>query len=63
MSGGTFEPRSIVVDEVRGIAAAFTIFDYMTTGHLDMHMMKMSKGQVHAVHALLRNTDGESGWD
>jgi hypothetical protein len=62
-SGGTFEPRVIVVDEVRGIAAGFTIFDYMTTGHLDMHMMKMSAGQVHAVHAILRNTDGASGWD
>jgi hypothetical protein len=62
-SGGTFEPRVIVVDEVRGIAAGFTIFDYMTTGHLDVHMIKMSGGQVHAVHAILRNTDGESGWD
>jgi hypothetical protein len=62
-SGGTFEPRVTVVDEVRGIAAGLTIFDYMTTGHLDMHMMKMSGGQVHAVHAILRNTDGESGWD
>lgn len=58
-----FEPRVIVVDEVRGIAAGFTIFDYQTTGHLDMHMMKMSGGQVHAVHAILRNTNGESGWD
>jgi hypothetical protein len=62
-SGGTFEPRVIVVDEIRGIAAGFTIFDYMTTGHLDMHMMKMSGGQVHAVQAILRNTDGQSGWD
>ncbi len=58
-----FEPRVIVVDEVRGIAAGFTIFDFQTTGHLDMHMIKMSGGQVHAVHAILRNTDGESGWD
>ena len=62
-SGGAFEPRVIVVDEVRGIAAGFTIFDFQTTGHLDMHMMKMSGGQVHAVHALLRDTNGESGWD
>jgi hypothetical protein len=62
-AGGTFEPRVIVVDEVRGIAAGFTIFDYMTTGHLDMHMMKMSGGQVHAVHAILRDTGGESGWN
>jgi hypothetical protein len=61
-SGG-FEPRVILADEVRGIAAGFTIFDYMTDGHLDMHMMKMSGGQVHAVHALLRDTDGQSGWD
>ena len=62
-TGGTFEPRVIVVDELRGIAAGFTIFDYMTTGHLDMHMVKMSGGQVHAVHAILRDTNGESGWD
>lgn len=62
-SGGTFEPRVILVDEVRGITAGFTIFDYMTVGHLDMHMAKMSGGQVHAVHAILRNTNGESGWD
>lgn len=62
-TGGTFEPRVIVVDEVRGIAAGFTIFDFMTDGHLDMHMMKMSGGQVRAVHAILRDTNGESGWD
>ncbi|HEY3498428.1 MAG TPA: hypothetical protein VGK73_27230 [Polyangiaceae bacterium] len=62
-TGGPFEPRVIVVDELRGIAAGFTIFDYMTDGHLDMHMVKMSGGQVHAVHAILRDTNGESGWD
>ena len=62
-TGGEFVPRVIVVDEVRGVAAGFTIFDYQTTGHLDMHMIKMSGGQVHAVHAILRNTDGKSGWD
>lgn len=63
-TGGTFEPRSIVVDEVRGIAAGFTIFDYFgASGHLDMHMMKMSGGQVQAVHALLRDTKGKSGWE
>jgi hypothetical protein len=62
-TGGTFEPRVILVDEVRGIAAGLTIFDFMTTGHLDMHMIKMSGRQVHAVHAILRNTEGESGWD
>jgi len=61
-TGGTFEPRVTVVDEVRGIATGFTVFDYMTDGHLDMHMMKMSGGQVHAVHAILRDTNGESGW-
>lgn len=60
-SGG-FEPRVIIVDEVRGIAAGLTIFDFMTTGHLDMHMMKMSGGEVHAVHAILRDTNGQSGW-
>jgi len=62
-TGGTFVPRVILVDEVRGIAAGFTIFDFQTTGHLDMHMIKMSGGQVHAVHAILRDTDGQSGWD
>lgn len=62
-TGGTFEPRVTVVDEVRGIAAGFTIFDFQTTGHLDMHMIKMSGGEVHAVHAILRDTNGESGWD
>lgn len=62
-SGGTFEPRVIIADEVRGIAAGLTIFDYQTTGHLDMHMIKMSGGQVHAVHAILRDTSGQSGWE
>lgn len=62
-SGTGFEPRVIIVDEVRGIAAGFTIFDFQDAGHLDMHMMKMSGGEVHAVHALLRDTDGESGWE
>jgi hypothetical protein len=62
-TGGTFEPRVIIVDELRGIAAGLTIFDYMTDGHLDMHMVKMSGGEVHAVHAILRDTNGESGWD
>jgi hypothetical protein len=62
-TGGVLVPRLIIADEVRGIAAGFTIFDFQTTGHLDMHMMKMSGGQVHAVHAILRDTNGESGWD
>lgn len=62
-SGTGFTPRVIVVDEVRGIAAGFTIFDFQNAGHLDMHMMKMSGGEVHAVHALLRDTDGMSGWE
>jgi hypothetical protein len=62
-TGGEFIPRVIIVDEVRGIAAGFTIFDFQTVGHLDMHMIKMSGGQVHAVHAILRDTNGESGWD
>ena len=63
-TGGTLEPRVIIVDEVRGIAAGFTNFEvFMQSGHLDMHMMKMSGGQVHAVHAILRDTNGQSGWD
>jgi hypothetical protein len=62
-SGGTFIPRVILADEERGVALGLTIFDYQTTGHLDMHMMKMVDGQVLAVHAILRNTDGKSGWE
>ncbi|WP_437782435.1 hypothetical protein [Sorangium sp. So ce1097] len=62
-SGGTFIPRVILADEVRGIAVGFTIFDFMTDGHLDMHMIKMSGGDVHAVHAILRDTNGVSGWE
>lgn len=62
-AGGTFVPRVIIVDEVRGIGAGFTIFDFQANGHLDMHMMKMSGGEVHAVQAILRDTGGESGWD
>jgi hypothetical protein len=63
---GAFEPRVVIADEERGIAAGFTIFDFMTTGHLDMHMIKMTGSdahEVHAVHAILRNTDGQSGWE
>ncbi|WP_437526559.1 hypothetical protein WME79_41205 [Sorangium sp. So ce726] len=62
-SGGTFVPRVILADEVRGIAIGLTIFDFMTDGHLDMHMIKMSGGKVHAVHAILRDTNGVSGWE
>lgn len=63
---GAFDPRVVIADEERGIAAGFTIFDFMTTGHLDMHMIKMtgsSTHEVHAVQAILRNTDGVSGWE
>lgn len=57
-------PRVIIVDEVRGIAAGLTNFAFAgSSGHLDMHMVKMSGGEVHAVHAILRDTDGQSGWD
>ncbi len=58
-----FEPRLLLADVERGIAVGFTIFDYMTTGHLDMHMIKMAGGEVHAVQAILRDTGGESGWE
>jgi hypothetical protein len=61
--GGTFVPRVIVVDEERVIAAGLTIFDFQTTGHLDMQMIKMRGGHVHAVQAILGDTGGESGWD
>ncbi|WP_437957506.1 hypothetical protein WME76_40325 [Sorangium sp. So ce119] len=62
-SNGTFIPRVILADEVRGIAIGLTLFDFMTDGHLDMHMIKMSGGEVHAVHAILRDTNGVSGWE
>ncbi|WP_437288364.1 hypothetical protein [Sorangium sp. So ce406] len=62
-SGGTFIPRVILADEMRGIAIGLTLFDFMTDGHLDMHMIKMSGGEVHAVHAILRDTNGVSGWE
>ncbi|WP_433931696.1 hypothetical protein AB3662_45360 [Sorangium cellulosum] len=62
-SDGTFIPRVILADEVRGIAVGLTMFDFMTDGHLDMHMIKMSGGEVHAVHAILRDTNGVSGWE
>lgn len=62
-TGGELVPRLIIVDEIRGIAAGFTMFDFQTDGHLDMHMVKMVGGQVHAVQAILRDTNGESGWD
>ncbi|HTN86841.1 MAG TPA: hypothetical protein VL242_24255 [Sorangium sp.] len=62
-SSGTFIPRVILADEVRGIAIGLTMFDFMTDGHLDMHMIKMSGGEVHAVHAILRDTNGVSGWE
>lgn len=58
-----FQARVVVVDEVRGIAAGLTVFDFQNVGHLDMHMVKMTGGQVHAVQAILRDTDGKSGWD
>lgn len=62
--GGVMIPRLILVDEVRGIGAVLTIFDFFgASGHLDMHMIKMSGGQVHAVQAILRDTGGQSGWD
>lgn len=52
-------PRLILADVERGITVGLTILE----GHLDMHMAKMSGGSVHAVHAILRDTNGQSGWD
>jgi len=52
-------PRLILADVERGIVVGLTILE----GHLDMHMAKMYGGQVHAVHAILRDTDGQSGWN
>lgn len=52
-------PRLILADVDRGIVVGLTILE----GHLDMHMAKMYGGEVHAVQAILRDTDGQSGWD
>jgi len=52
-------PRLILADVERGIVVRLTILE----GHLDMHMAKMYGGEVHAVQAILRDTDGQSGWD
>jgi len=52
-------PRLILADVERGIVVGLTILE----GHLDMHMAKMYGGEVHAVQAILRDTDGQSGWD
>jgi len=52
-------PRLIFADVDRGIVVGLTIL----SGHLDMHMAKMYGGEVHAVHAILRDTQGQSGWD
>lgn len=52
-------PRLILADVERGIAVGLTIL----SGHLDMHMVKMYGGNVYAVHAILGDTGGQSGWD
>lgn len=62
-SAGGMIPRLILADEVRGIVIGLTNFNFMANGHLDMHMAKMSGGQVHAVQAILVDTGGESGWE
>ena len=62
-SDAVFEPRLLLADVERGIAVGFTIFDFTGPGHVDMHMAKIYGGEVHAVQAILRNTNGESGWD
>ncbi len=60
----TLTPRVILADVERGIAIGLTNFEYFgSDGHLDMHMIKMSGGEVHAVQAILRDTDGQSGWE
>jgi len=58
-TGGNLIPRLILADVERGIVVGLTIL----SGHLDMHMAKMYGGSVHAVHAILRDTGGQSGWD
>ena len=52
-------PRLIIADVERGMAAGLTIL----SGHLDMHMVKMYGGNVYAVQAILGDTGGQSGWD
>lgn len=51
--------RLILADVEMGIGIGHTIY----TGHTDMHMFKMIDGEVYAVHAVLSQTGGESGWD
>lgn len=58
-TGGNLIPRLILADVERGIVVGLTIL----SGHLDMHMAKMHGGSVHAVHAILRDTGSQSGWD
>ncbi|MFO7181534.1 MAG: hypothetical protein DIU78_022725, partial [Pseudomonadota bacterium] len=52
-------PRVILADEETGIGVGFTMFLGQYT---DMHMFKMSGGEVRAVHAVLGSA-GSSGWD
>jgi hypothetical protein len=50
-------PRLILADAETGIGVGHTMF----MGNTDMHMFKMSGGQVHAVHAIL-GMASNSGW-
>ena len=50
-------PRLILADVERGLGVGFTMFQ----GNTDMHVFKMSGGQVHGVSAVLGQA-GMSGW-
>jgi hypothetical protein len=52
-------PRLLLADPEIGVGAGFTMF---TGGYTDMHMFKMTGGDVHAVDAILGSAGG-SGWD
>lgn len=51
--------RLILADVELGIGIGHTIYN----GHTDMHMFKMIDGEVTAVHAILSQSSGQSGWD
>ena len=52
-------PRLILADVDTGLGVGFTYFQNMYT---DMHLFKMSGGEVHEVSAILGKA-GSSGWD
>ncbi len=56
--GGPLDARLVVVDEVTGVGAGFTMF----MGNTDMHMIMLRREEVRAVHTILSGADGP-GWE